>query len=77
MAATFGAAARAPFAAIVFLFELTRDYNAMLPLMLATVLADLVGSHAPEPQHHDREARPPRRHRARPRSTPIRCAPPR
>ncbi len=42
MAATFGAAARAPFAAIVFLFELTRDYNAMLPLMLATVLADLV-----------------------------------
>ena len=42
MAATFGAAARAPFAAIVFLFELTRDYNAMLPLMLAAVLADLV-----------------------------------
>jgi H+/Cl- antiporter ClcA len=42
MAATFGAAARAPFAAIVFLFELTRDYDAILPLMLATVLADLV-----------------------------------
>jgi chloride channel protein, CIC family len=42
MAATFGAAARAPFAAIVFVFELTRDYNAILPLMLATVLADLV-----------------------------------
>ncbi len=42
MAATFGAAARAPFAAIVFLFELTRDYNAILPLMLATVLADVV-----------------------------------
>jgi chloride channel protein, CIC family len=42
MAATFGAAARAPFAAIVFLFELTRDYNAILPLMLATVVADLV-----------------------------------
>ncbi len=42
MAATFGAAARAPFAAIVFIFELTRDYNAMLPLMLAAVLADLV-----------------------------------
>ena len=41
MAATFGAAARAPFAAIVFVFELTRDYNAILPLMLATVLADL------------------------------------
>src|SRR3546814_4092066 len=42
MAATFGAAARAPFAAIVFLFELTRDYDAILPLMGATVLADLV-----------------------------------
>ncbi len=42
MAATFGAAARAPFAAIVFMFELTRDYDAILPLMLATVLADLV-----------------------------------
>ncbi|HKE72290.1 MAG TPA: chloride channel protein [Acidimicrobiales bacterium] len=42
MAATFGAATRAPFAAIVFVFELTRDYNAVLPLMLATVLADLV-----------------------------------
>jgi CIC family chloride channel protein len=42
MSATFGAAARAPFAAIVFLFELTRDYDAILPLMGATVLADLV-----------------------------------
>jgi CBS domain-containing protein len=42
MAATFGAAARAPFAAIIFLFELTRDYNAILPLMLATVIADLL-----------------------------------
>ncbi len=42
MAATFGAATRAPFAALVFVFELTRDYNAVLPLMLATVLADLL-----------------------------------
>jgi H+/Cl- antiporter ClcA/predicted transcriptional regulator len=42
MAATFGAATRAPFASIVFVFELTRDYDAVLPLMLATVLADLV-----------------------------------
>ncbi len=42
MAATFGAAARAPFASIVFVFELTRDYDAILPLMLATVLADLM-----------------------------------
>ena len=42
MAATFGAATRATFAAIVFVFELTRDYDAILPLMLATVLADIV-----------------------------------
>jgi chloride channel protein, CIC family len=42
MAATFGAATRAPFAAIVFVFELTRDYNAILPLMLATVIAEMV-----------------------------------
>jgi len=44
MAATFGAATRATFTAIVFLFELTRDYNSILPLMLATVLAVLVAS---------------------------------
>ena len=44
MAATFGAATQAPFAAIVFVFELTRDYDVILPLMLASVLADLVYS---------------------------------
>jgi H+/Cl- antiporter ClcA len=44
MAATFGAATRASFTSIVFLFELTRDYNAILPLMLATVIATLVAS---------------------------------
>ncbi|MDQ1511155.1 MAG: hypothetical protein QOG50_2999 [Actinomycetota bacterium] len=42
MAATFGAATRATFTSIVFLFELTRDYNSILPLMLATVLAVLI-----------------------------------
>jgi H+/Cl- antiporter ClcA len=42
MAATFGAAIRAPFTAIVFAFELTRDYRAIVPLMLATVIADLL-----------------------------------
>lgn len=42
MAATFGAATRASFTAIVFAFELTRDYRAIVPLMLATVIADLV-----------------------------------
>ncbi len=44
MAATFGAATRATFTAIVFAFELTRDYSAIVPLMLAAVLADLVAS---------------------------------
>lgn len=44
MAATFGAAAQATFTAIVFVFELTGDYRAILPLMLASVLADLVYS---------------------------------
>jgi len=44
MAATFGASTRATFAAIVFVFELTRDYQVVVPLMLATVLADLVFS---------------------------------
>jgi CIC family chloride channel protein len=42
MAATFGAATRATFTAMVFVFELTRDYDVILPLMLATVVADLV-----------------------------------
>ncbi|MCA1842630.1 MAG: chloride channel protein, partial [Actinobacteria bacterium] len=44
MAATFGSATRAPFTAIVFVFELTRDYNVVLPLMLATVMASLVAA---------------------------------
>jgi chloride channel protein, CIC family len=42
MAAVFGAASRATFAFIVFAFEITRDYNAVLPLMLACVIADLI-----------------------------------
>jgi chloride channel protein, CIC family len=44
MAATFGAATQATFTAIVFVFELTRDYEVILPLMLASVVADLVYS---------------------------------
>jgi chloride channel protein, CIC family len=42
MAAAFGASIRATFTAIVFLFELTRDYQIILPLMVASVLAELV-----------------------------------
>src|SRR5581483_6361036 len=44
MAATFGASVRATFTAIVFLFELTRDYQIILPLMLASVLAEIVAN---------------------------------
>ena len=42
MAAVFGAASRATFTFIVFAFEITRDYNAVLPLMLVCVIADLI-----------------------------------
>jgi chloride channel protein, CIC family len=42
MAAVFGSASRATFAFIVFAFEITRDYNAILPLMLGCVIADLI-----------------------------------
>ncbi|HKV04227.1 MAG TPA: chloride channel protein [Candidatus Acidoferrales bacterium] len=42
MAAVFGAASRATFAFIVFAFEITHDYNAVLPLMLGCVVADLI-----------------------------------
>ena len=42
MAAVFGAASRATFTFIVFAFEITRDYNAILPLMLVCVIADMI-----------------------------------
>jgi CIC family chloride channel protein len=40
MGAVFGAASRATFTFIIFAFELTRDYNSVLPLMLVAVIAD-------------------------------------
>ena len=40
MGAVFGAAARATFSFIIFAFEITRDYNSVLPLMLVSVIAD-------------------------------------
>ena len=43
MAAVFGAAARAPFTFIIFAFEITRDYDSVLPLMLVVVVAHAVG----------------------------------
>src|SRR5437016_5388557 len=39
MGAVFGAASRATFSFIIFAFEITRDYNSVLPLMLVTVIA--------------------------------------
>ncbi len=42
MAAVFGSAARATFSLIVFAFEITGDYNAILPLMLGCVISDLI-----------------------------------
>jgi H+/Cl- antiporter ClcA/CBS domain-containing protein len=40
MGAVFGAASRATFTFIIFAFEITGDYNAVLPLMLVSVIAD-------------------------------------
>lgn len=42
MAAVFSAAARAPLTAILIVFELTNDYELVLPLMLAAGVATLV-----------------------------------
>jgi CIC family chloride channel protein len=42
MAAVFGGAAHAPATAILIVFEMTRDYRIILPLMLATVMSTLV-----------------------------------
>ena len=42
MGAVFGAASRATFAFIVFAFEITHDFNSILPLMLVSVIADLI-----------------------------------
>jgi CIC family chloride channel protein len=42
MAAVFAAAARAPITSILILFEMTRDYSMMLPLMMAVAVATVV-----------------------------------
>lgn len=42
LAAVFGASARATFTLIVFAFEITRDFGAILPLMIVSVVADMV-----------------------------------
>jgi len=40
MAAVFGGIARAPFTSIVFLFELSRNPNALLPLVVCCIVSD-------------------------------------
>jgi len=42
MAAVFGSASRATFSFIVFAFEIVHDFNAVLPLMLVSVIADAI-----------------------------------
>lgn len=44
MAAVFGSSTRATFASIVFAFEMTQNYHAIVPVMLASVIADAVVS---------------------------------
>ena len=45
MAAVFGAASRATLTFIIFAYEITRDYNAILPLTLICVIAQGVARH--------------------------------
>jgi chloride channel protein, CIC family len=42
MAAVFGGIARAPFTSIIFLFELSRNPNALLPLIVCCMVSDAV-----------------------------------
>ncbi|MGB9429891.1 MAG: chloride channel protein [Gammaproteobacteria bacterium] len=42
MAAVFAAASRATFTFIIFAFEITRNYNSVLPLMLVCVIANAI-----------------------------------
>ena len=53
MGAVFGAASRSTFAFIVFAFEITRDYNSVLPLMLVCVIADTDRHSLPAEFHYD------------------------
>jgi CIC family chloride channel protein len=44
MAAVFGSSTRATFAAIIFAFEMTQNYHTILPVMLASVVADAIAN---------------------------------
>jgi CIC family chloride channel protein len=43
MAAFFAAAAEAPITAITIVFEMSDDYTIILPLMIASVIASILG----------------------------------
>jgi CIC family chloride channel protein len=45
MGTVFAGAARAPLTAILILFEMTRNYSLILPLMISVVLAGVIASH--------------------------------
>lgn len=45
MAAVFGSSTRATFASIIFVFEITQNYQAILPVMMTSVVADALISH--------------------------------
>lgn len=45
MAAVFAGAARAPITAVLIVFEMSNDYQLILPLMMATVLSTLLAEH--------------------------------
>jgi len=44
MGAFFAAVIRAPFTSIIMVFELTRDYNIVLPLMIANIVAYIIST---------------------------------
>ncbi|WP_225420033.1 chloride channel protein [Methanohalophilus profundi] len=48
MGAVFAGVVRAPLTAMLILFELTRDYNLILPLMLACVISNVISTHLHE-----------------------------
>ncbi|MHB8565979.1 MAG: chloride channel protein [Nitrososphaerales archaeon] len=48
MGAVFGTASRAPFASIVFTLEVTQDFQGVLPVLLAGLVAELVGEYLME-----------------------------
>jgi CIC family chloride channel protein len=48
MGAVFAGVVRAPLTAMLILFELTRDYSLILPLMLACVISNIISTHLHE-----------------------------